>query len=232
MNINHFFQHRPNTFNSCHRDDLVDAFGKWIKQYFKDGWDAYLFTFMFNQLPGAQQTQRDQMHEEITAVYRKLVTRVVRKPKSSKNADLLPRGVFFLDKPAQKRQKQRIRDVPVNDGLHMHGIVVLPPKNRLKTGLEQHFQEHRLLYETPKLYRIHVKPIDHSPVHTTDYAGKALKSRRFTEDDVLILPRSVSELNQSSILTTTARKLRDIQSRFNVSDEVARALFAKNGRIK
>jgi hypothetical protein len=232
MNINHLFQHRPNTFNSCHRDDLVDGFGKWIKQYFKDGWDTYLLTFMFNQLPGSQETQRDQMHEEITAVYSKLVTRVVRKPKSHKNTDFLPRGVFFLDKPAQKRQKQRIREVQVNDGLHMHGIVVLPPKTRLKVGLEKHFREHRSLYETPKLYRIHVQPIDHSPVHTTGYAGKALKSRGCTEDDVLILPRSISELTQSRPLPNNARNIRDIQSRFNVSDEVARAFLAKNRRIK
>ena len=233
MNIKHLFTHRPSAFNSCHREDIIDAFGTWIKQYFKDDWDAYLFTFMFNQLPGSQETRRDQMHEEITGVYRKLVTRVIRKPKSVENANLLPRGVFFLDKPAYKRQKQRVRDVLVNDGLHMHGVVVSPRKSRLKVGLDEHFRDHRSLYETAKLYRIDVQPIDHSPVHTTDYAGKALKTRQFAEDDVLILPRSIKELTQKSLLTDSdARKIRDIQSRFNVSNEVARALLANKRAFK
>jgi hypothetical protein len=232
MNIKHLFQHRPGLFDSCHRQDIVDAFGTWIKQYFKGDW-VYLFTCMFNHLPGAREAQRDQMHQEITAMYRKLVTRVVRKPKASKTLELLPRGVFFLDKPAYKRQRQCLRDLSVNDGLHMHGVVVSPKTSRLKVGLETHFQEHRRLYETHKLYRIDVKPIDHSPVYVTDYAGKALKTRKFTEDDVLILPQSISEIAQkSSLPDPEGRKIRDIQSRFNVSDEVARTLLEKTRYLK
>jgi hypothetical protein len=176
MNIKHLFLNQPGLFNRCHREELLDAFGIWIKQHQKEGWNAYLFTFMFNQLPGSQEAQRQQMHDEVSGVYSKLVTRMVRKPKSPKAADLLPRGVFFLDKPIAKRQKSSLRDASVNDGLHMHGIVVSPQTSRLKVGLLEHFTQYRLLYQTPKLYRIEVEPIDHSPVYVTNYAGKALKS--------------------------------------------------------
>jgi hypothetical protein len=233
MNIDYRTLRRPRHFDSTFRDDILDAFGTWIKRHLKDGWNGYLFTFMFNQLPGTQERQRDQMHEEITTVYRKLVTRVVRKPHSPTKVDSLPRGVFFLDKTVPKKAKHGLRDVSVNDGLHMHGVFVSPKTSRLKVGLEVHFREEHALYKTPKLHRIHVEPIDHGPVYTTNYAGKALKTRRFTEDDVLILPQSVSELaQQRSSISAEARKLRDIQSRYGFSDEVALAMLAKKRFVK
>jgi hypothetical protein len=54
MNITHLFQHQSGLFDNCHRLDIVDAFGTWVKQYFKGDWNAYLFTCMFNHLPGAR----------------------------------------------------------------------------------------------------------------------------------------------------------------------------------
>jgi hypothetical protein len=54
------------------------------------------------------------------------------------------------------------------------------------------------------LYRIHVKLIDHLPFYVTGYAGKSLKSPRFSGDDVLILPRSIDELRDQRVLTDEA----------------------------
>jgi hypothetical protein len=77
------------------------------------------------------------------------------------------------------------------------------------------------------MYRVHVEPIDTRVVYTTDYAGKALKTPRFMEDDVLILPRTSEELESGRrVAMFKARDIRDIQSRFNVSDDLARALLA------
>lgn len=210
------------------RERLIRAYGRWIREHKMNGWDAYLFTFMFNQLPGSREATIQQMHEEITVLYKKLVTRVVRKPKLATNAHLLPKGVFFPDGPAYKKKKQRLRDVSVNDGLHMHGIVVATTEGRLKEGLDQHFRKNRPMYETRKMYRIHVEPIEHSAVYVTDYAGKAVKTRRFIDDEILILPRSSGEVSeQSSLSDPEARTIRNIQSRFNVSDELARAIAAQ-----
>jgi hypothetical protein len=89
-------------FNSEHRQEIIEGYSTWIAQHVKAGWTPYLFTFMFNPLAGAQQVQMAQMHEEITTVYRKLATRVVRKPRSVIYSQLLPRGVFFLDAPVLK----------------------------------------------------------------------------------------------------------------------------------
>jgi hypothetical protein len=226
LKVNQSFQSCPESFNLHHREEIIGGFGTWVQEHINRGWDGYLFTFMFNQLRGTQDSQRAQMHAEITAVYRKLVTRVVRKPNSPKKLDLLPRGVFFPDRPVARKQQHRLRDVSVNDGFHMHGVLVSPSTSRLKVGLHQHFREHPSLYQTPKLYRIDVRPITHSPDHVTEYAGKALRSWQFTVDDVLILPESVGERARQAPLTSAeARRIRDIQSRFNVSDDVARAML-------
>ena len=63
--------------------------------------------------------------------------------------------------------------------------------------------------------------------YTTDYAGKALKTPRFDQDDILILPEARSELQSGRrVAVFGARKVRDIQARYNVSDEVARAIVS------
>jgi hypothetical protein len=209
-----------------------EGYGTWIEYYVNNGWTPYLFTFMFNPLASAQQVQVAQMHEEITTVYRKLATRVVRKPRSVIHSQLLPKGIFFLDAPVFKRQKQPLRDVSVNDGLHMHGVIVAKTTRRLQVGLDEHFRDNQGIYLTPKLHRIHVKLIDHLPFYVTGYAGKALKSPRFTGDDVLILPQSTGELREQRVVTGEARNIRDIQSRFNVSDEIARAVVANKAWAK
>jgi hypothetical protein len=225
LNINQSFHGCLDRFNLHHREEIIGGFGTWVEQHINDGWDGYLFTFMFNQLRGPQDSQRRQMHEEITAVYRKLVTRVVRKPNSPNNLDMLPRAVFFPDRPVTKKQQHRLRDVSVNDGFHMHGVLVSPSISRLKVGLDEHFQDNAALYKTPKLHRIDIRPITHSPDHVTQYAGKALRSWQFTEDDMLILPESMRERAQQAPLTDAeARRIRDIQSRYSVSDDLARTL--------
>jgi hypothetical protein len=216
LNINNSIPIHSDSFNILHRGEIINGFGAWVQEHIDAGWDGYLFTFMFNQ----------KMHEEITVVYRKLVTRVVRKPNSPKNLDLLPRGIFFPDRPVARRQQHCLRDVSVNDGFHMHGVLVSPSTSRLKVGLDEHFQENAALYKTPKLHRIDIRPITHSPDHVTQYAGKALKSWQFNEDDMLILPESMRERAQQAPVTDAeARRIRDIQSRYSVSDEVARTML-------
>ena len=231
MNIEYIHQTTSVAYNSVIREHILEGFGVWIKQHVKDGWNAYFLSFMFHQLPGSKQARIQQMHEEVEIFYRKLITHVERDPRLNKNAHKLPRGVFFPDVPAYKRQKQGLRDVTVNDGLHMHGVLVIPEKSRLKISLDEHVLENYHKYQSHKMYRIDVVPMDARIVYTTDYAGKALKTPRFDQDDILILPKTTSELESGRrVLTFKARQIRDIQSRYNVSDEVARTI-ASNRRL-
>jgi hypothetical protein len=227
MNVDYTHRVTSVAYNSAIRELILDAFGAWIKQHVKLGYDPYLLSFMFDHLPGSEQARIQQMHDQVTIFYRKLITHVERDPTLDKNAHKLPRGVFFPDVPAYKRKKQGLLDVTVNDGLHMHGVLVIPDKSRLKTSLDEHVLENYHKYRSHKMYRIDVVPMDARIVYTTDYAGKALKTPRFDQDDILILPKTTSELEPGlHVLTFKARQIRDVQSRYNVSEEVAWTLVS------
>ena len=37
---------------------IMEAYGKWVSKHVNDGWDVFLLTFMFNQLPGPPNSKR------------------------------------------------------------------------------------------------------------------------------------------------------------------------------
>ena len=87
-----------------------------------------------------------QMYRDITRVYGRLATRSVRKPRSPVWAQLLPKGIFLADFPVPKGEKQLLRDVIVNDGLHVHGIVVANRWGRIDQPLDIHFSKNQEAY--------------------------------------------------------------------------------------
>jgi hypothetical protein len=48
--------------------------------------------------------------------------------------------------------------------------------------------------------RIHVEPITHGVEYVVDYISKAFNRRRFTTDDILLLPRTIGELGEQGAL--------------------------------
>jgi hypothetical protein len=218
----------PSASHSTLPTDIMQAYGKWIQEHIDSGCDAYLFTIMFRHISGSKENKIQQMHQAISTMYRNLVTRVVRKPRSEKSAELLPKGIFLPDVPAFKKSQYGIKDVSVNDGIHVHGVVITPRKSRVKEPLHLHFARKNKLYVRGKILRIQVDPIRSDAEFVTDYAGKALKKRRFSTDDVLILPKTVAELPARKYRPPASKELRaikDIQSATNVSNEVARGLL-------
>jgi len=213
--------------------EIIQAYGDWIQGYLDQeyrghGWDGYLMTFMFQQIPGSLEAKVQQMHREIERVFGRLIIRCVRKPKSENKLGLLPKGVFFPDLPVSKHFKQELRDVSINDGVHFHGVVVVNRGSRLKESLDLHFQEKMSEYLSEKLQRIHVKPITHKPGYTTGYGGKSIKRGRFPMDHILVLPKSVSELpdkNMEIICDPREQAIKAIQSSSNVSEEVAQEMY-------
>jgi hypothetical protein len=173
---------------------LIEAYGKWVQQYLDDGWEGYFFSIQFQQLPGSLKIKAHLMEREILRWYGRLVTRAVRKPRSPHWAPLLPKGIFVPDLPVFKRSKQNLRDVVINDGLHMHGIVVANRFCRISEPLDIHFAEKMKEYLIGNLRHIDVEPINRTAEYVTEYAMKGLKRPTFTMDNVLILPRTVEEL--------------------------------------
>jgi hypothetical protein len=175
--------------------DLIEAYGKWIRDSIEQGWDAYIFTFIFDQLPGSSQAKRTQMERDLLKWYGRLATRTVRRPASPQCTPFLPRVILVPDLPVPKGRKQDLRDVVVNDGLHYHGLVVATRSApRLKEGLDVHTRRKLETYLIGSLRHIDVKPIGSRVEYVTAYCMKALKRCRFSSDAVLILPRSTTEL--------------------------------------
>lgn len=186
-----------NSQESTSHTDLISGYTDLIEQRVQDGWQPYLITFMFKRLHGNRSRIINQMRDEIERVYATLVTRVVRKPRSPKSADRLPVFVGFADLPVAKRERKQLREVTLNDGLHYHGILLMPGRSRLRTGLAFHFMKYHRQYlrDRSRLDRLHVRPIDTDPGYVVRYTLKALENGRLPYDDcVLVLPKSVTEL--------------------------------------
>ncbi len=182
-------------FRFSHRLALIEAHGDWLQEWLDQGWDGYLFTFMFNQLPGSRRAMVHQMHQQLERWYGRLATRTVRKTRSPIWAPYLPKGIFVPDLPVPKRSKQSLLDVSINDGLHMDGIVVANRWARIPDTLDVYFEENLGTYLTRKLRHIDVQRITHRARYVTEYALKSLKRSTFSEDDILVLPRALSELS-------------------------------------
>jgi hypothetical protein len=85
--------------------------------------------------------------------------------------------------------QHQLVNVSLNEGLHYGGIVLAPPVSRLRCSLDEHFR-----YVSDKLERIHAEPITNNATYVMDYAAKTYKRGRVSDEDIIILPKSRSEL--------------------------------------
>jgi hypothetical protein len=176
--------------STTHLQSLIDAHAYWIDEFMNAGWDGYLFSMTFNNLPGSRATKIIQMTQEVTRLYGRLATRMVRKPRSSRWAGYLPIGLFLPDLPVPKTKqgsKSTTADVSINDGLHMHGVVLANRWGRVQVPLDEYFEENGGEYLTRKIQTIDVQRITHDPDYVVGYALKGLVKRSATADDVLVL---------------------------------------------
>ena len=135
----------------------VQGHAQWIQQFLDAGWDGYLFTVMFNNLPGKRDTKIIQMHQEATTLYGRLARAMVRKRQSPKWAGYFPIAIFSPDLPVPKSingQKSTVADVSINDGLHSHGIVLANRWGRVQVPLDEYFEENGREYLTGKIRNI------------------------------------------------------------------------------
>jgi hypothetical protein len=168
--------------------EIIEAYGQLVKDKLSSGdWEGYMLSVMFNPLPGSPAVTIKCMHQATTALFSKLVTRTVRRPNTRKGKTKTPIGIFFMDIPDGLRVLDT-RDVLVNDGVHMHGIIMVPTTSRLKEPLDVHFAKNKSLYQVgTSIHHIDVRSINYASDQATSYSGKAVSKRRFGYDDILIL---------------------------------------------
>src|SRR3954451_17872481 len=113
------------------------------------------------------------MRKEIERVFATSITRVVSNPKAQSSRARGPIWIACFDYPVPKSKKreENVQDASINNGLHVHVISLVPPRSRLKVGLDQHFEEFRSLYvrHGHPLRKLDAKPIVTTPERATNY---------------------------------------------------------------
>ena len=104
------------------------------------------------------------MTKDIEQFYRTLVTRVVRKPRTAQ-IHQLPKLIALPDRPVLKHFKQALEDVVVNDGLHVHGITMIPERSRLDCELDDHVRQSGIYTDSryTRIRHIDVRKIETRP---------------------------------------------------------------------
>jgi hypothetical protein len=197
----HIWQNIDHNHNvSVSTSELIKSYSQFIGQYTdKYGWNPFLMTFMFKPLKGSQEVIMHQMNDEVDRVYSTFLTRVVRKPNVLFQRYLCQRPILIAapDQRVPKHEKQRLKDVTINNGHHVHGILVVPWASRLKEDVVSHFEKYRTLYVKNRLLRLDVRAIESNLPGVVDYALKSMKGREFGYDDIVIFPKSEAELRHT-----------------------------------
>ena len=86
-------------------NDVVAGYGQLVIERVREGWRPYLATLMFEPLPGKPATVVEQMKAATQLVYKKFLTRAVRRPRSTLSVGSLPILVAAPDTPVGKHDK-------------------------------------------------------------------------------------------------------------------------------
>ena len=172
--MNYQFNHSRQT-----NDEFIQGYTDLIRERITDGWSAYLCSFMFKPINPNQNAAIGLMKDAITRLYSTLVTRIIRDPKSPSSVGRRPVLISVADLP-RPGAKAPLADTTINGGLHFHGILLIPTKNRLRIPLIDHVDQNPLTYLPGDgiLSRIHMQPIEDRPDQVFDYAFKAIKRNK------------------------------------------------------
>lgn len=175
--------------------DVIAGYSQLVVDRVREGWHPYLATLMFAPLSGKPAAVMEQMKAGTELVYKKFLTRAVRRPRSRLSVRRLPVLVAAPDAPVGKRGKP-LADVVINGGLHVHGVLLMPSVSRLRLPAEEHFRQSQALYvgDGRLVRRVDVRPIERDVDRAVDYVLKGVRRGRFSMDDVLVLPRAGAEV--------------------------------------
>jgi hypothetical protein len=163
-------------------------------------------TMMFARIPRAPAAVIGEMGDAADRLYRTFLTSVIRRPTSSRAVGSLPILIAAPDLPVPKRSKTAGDVIELNHGLHLHGVLIVPVRSRLETSADVHFRDHRQRYARRPVAEVDVRPIVETPERALDYVLKSVRRGRFSFDDVLILPRAISEVRDGRLAAGAYRR--------------------------
>lgn len=178
----------------------IQGIGDLVIANIKHGYDPYMLSFMYGRRhigPSRQIAMKD----EVQRVYSRFLTECVRNPNSPSNRYNKPILIGCPDWPVFKRHKvNRVKGNLPGDGAHWGAILLVPPRNRLGDDVKDHFEATKrsaYVRSDTFLSRIHVEPVTYDIRNVVGYTFKSLSRRRCEIDDILILPRSASEISHN-----------------------------------
>lgn len=78
-------EHIANFASSEYQAKIIVSMKTWVRKYVvDDGWKGYFLNFMFSPLKGNKASLMSQMRNEVERFYCKIITRIVRNPRSAK----------------------------------------------------------------------------------------------------------------------------------------------------
>jgi hypothetical protein len=125
----------------------VENYASWIDALHSEGLSVLSVVFQFNQLPGSQLSKIAQMQREIETVVDMVTRRMDKVLYPNRSSDLISFFKITPDYPVPKKKKKPIREVTINDGLHMNADV--PHSPSITNLLVELLKEYQRLYVTP-----------------------------------------------------------------------------------
>lgn len=178
---------------------LTGGYGQLVIDRVADGWSTFLLVLKFRHLGHCRRRASviAQMHHAAEGAYTRLLFRTWKHPRALSVRNLRPVWVLIADVPGFGSSRQPVRDLLPNDGLHLQGVVAMPPGGRLREPLDEHLAQmgDRYCPHGGPLVALHATPITSSVAYVNSYNFKSLRRGRAELDDVLILPRPASDLD-------------------------------------
>ena len=198
---------------------------EWMREWVLKGWKFYYVNFMFEPLHVPTAELVPKMRRGIYKFYGRFCTEFAHNGRAKSEQERMPRFWLFPDLPVRKNKGNSLRDVTINGGLHFNGPMLIPPVSRFQECPIKHLEENQTRYARHGIELIYLMAGGDIP-GLSDYAAKTIKNHRADEEDIIVLPRSVTELpdKKRPAFDLKDRLLKDIQSSMNVCDEIARQM--------
>jgi len=184
--------------------DAETCHAEWIRSALAKGHRVDLITIQFREIPverlhglSFERQRLKEMYAQTQRLFSSALMRYVRNPRDPDHvAAKAPQFIIFPDYPVGKRSKcdGPPVDVHVNGGgLHLHIICIQPALSRKGQTIEGVIGSLDWILKSG-MTNIHFEQVTETPGKMSRYMLKGIKRDHFDIDDVLVLPRAVSEL--------------------------------------
>lgn len=177
--------------------ETIQQFTDWCLQLEAQGYRLYLVTLMFKHMGTADAGAFARMQRDTGLVIGRVLRRYVRNPHSLNAKKVL--ALMIPDLPVPKTLKVSAHVSRPNEGLHINGIVAVPPKDMCRKpglglkNLVKKLGKAKFITQT-NIEELNVKKITETVPKAVGYVFKQLVRKKVGEEEIWIFPLSESEL--------------------------------------